>query len=205
MQQKIVQWWSCLETTGRSIKGKKLNREQSACSTARVTHIKLPLNIHTHPTLMERQSHPYSDTCLQGICAVTAPKDVHISIWNLEEQLGEQRQRPYLQKVTEKRRQSQVSILYAHSQRQMRLRTWMMLGYKQPADRNKGNFNLILYLRLYKFNLKALHWKNIFILIGEPELISDMVHLHVKVMFFLLIGKKYGSGGTLTWNSSEHS
>lgn len=65
---------------------------------------------------------------------------------------NKERQRPCIQKVTERRKQSRISILHAHSQRKTRLRTWVMLGYKQPADKNNGNFNLTLYVRLYKWN-----------------------------------------------------
>lgn len=44
MQERIVHQSGSLETTGKSIKGKMLNRDQSTCSAARFTRN----NVHTH-------------------------------------------------------------------------------------------------------------------------------------------------------------
>lgn len=86
--ERIVHQWGSLETTGKSIKGKKLNKDQSTCSVACThTHAQLASCTNTHGHLDTTRS--------QEAVLWRFPAEVHTWICNREERPGKQRQRPH--------------------------------------------------------------------------------------------------------------
>lgn len=111
-QESTVHQWGSSEPAGKTIKGKKLNRDQSACSAARYTHPVSHIATETHACReAARWQFPWMFIYEYATRRRrTENKDV---------------QRPSTQQVTKRQKHGWISIFHARSRRKRKtIRVW---------------------------------------------------------------------------------